>query len=300
MARFCSAIPWQRWQARACAALTHGQGPRIALARQPRSAEESERAWRWSGDRPAKLWYGYWRAKFVPWFSLSSPWCTVHKKLFFLLYVTCYLCWPAHADDNKKYYTMEDLRAGRAPLTTVSPIFGELVAFRMPGNFKIVTEEVKGAFYIREAVLKNETAFHWSQMITVTGAKGLAGNPNLNPRKMAEQIVTGFKPACPTTFSEQSLGALTISGHDGYATLASCGTVQNGGYTHSEAALLIFIKGAQDYYTLQWAERGAATEASADLSDARWQDRLKTLNPILICKRVAGEPPPYPSCIQQQ
>jgi hypothetical protein len=209
----------------------------------------------------------------------------MHKKLVLLLSITCCLYFPSHAEDGKKTYSIEDAKAGRAPFTWLSPIWSELVSFTTPGNFKVVTEQVKGGFYIREAVLKDETAQRWTQMVTVTGAKGVAANPNFNPRKMAGPIVAGFNRACPTSFSEKEIGALTISGHEAYATLASCGTAQNGGYAHSETALLIFIKGNEDSYTLQWAERGAASDASLDLTDGKWQDRLKTLNPVMIARR---------------
>jgi hypothetical protein len=167
----------------------------------------------------------------------------------------------------------------------LSPIWGEVVSFVVPGNFKVVNEQVKGSFYIREAVLRDETAARWSQMITVTGNKGAANNANLNPQKVSEGILALFKRACPTSFSKKDLGALTISEHEAYAALGSCGTAQNGGYAHSETVLLICIKGAEDYYTLQWAERGDATDAALDLSGAKWQERLKTLNPITIFRR---------------
>jgi hypothetical protein len=213
----------------------------------------------------------------------------MRKELVLLFYMTCSLWLPARADDNKKGYTIEDVKAGRAPFTWLSPIWSELVSFTTPSSFKIVTEQVKGNFYIREAVLRDESAERWTQMVTVTGVKGAASNPAFNPQYMKGQIVAGaFKRVCPTAFSEKEIGALTISGlgqHEAYATLAGCGTAQNGGYAHSEAALLIFIKGTEDSYTLQWAERGVPSNAPLDLSDGKWQDRLKTLNLRMIARR---------------
>src|ERR1700733_1809897 len=61
--------------------------------------------------------------------------------------------------------------------TVISPIYGQLVRLSMPSNFIAAAENVNGPSYIREAVLKGETIKAWTQMITVTGAKGLAGNP---------------------------------------------------------------------------------------------------------------------------
>jgi hypothetical protein len=67
-------------------------------------------------------------------------------------------------------------------VTVISPIFGQLVRFSMPSNFVAAHEATKDTFYIREAVLKGETVNRWTQMITVTGAKGLAGAPFFSAR----------------------------------------------------------------------------------------------------------------------
>jgi hypothetical protein len=69
----------------------------------------------------------------------------------------------------------------------------------MPSNFAVVFENAKDGNYIREAVLKGETAQAWTQMITVTGAKGLAGNRQVTPESFAVGIAAGFKKACPDT-----------------------------------------------------------------------------------------------------
>src|SRR3954454_20104419 len=114
-----------------------------------------------------------------------------------------------------------DRRAERAPraaslthaqappaFTVISPIYGQLVRFSMPSNFAVVFENAKDGNYIREAVLKGETAQAWTQMITVTGAKGLAGNRQVTPESFAVGIAAGFKKACPDTFDANPLGAV--------------------------------------------------------------------------------------------
>src|SRR4051812_8276755 len=81
-------------------------------------------------------------------------------------------------------------RTGTPPaaFTVISPIYGQLVRFAMPSNFAVVFENAKDGNYIREAVPKGETARAWTQMITVTGAKGLAGNPKVTPESFAVSI----------------------------------------------------------------------------------------------------------------
>ena len=66
----------------------------------------------------------------------------------------------------------------------VSPVYSELVAFSIPSNFVAGAERNDGTTYTREAVPKGETVEKWKEMITVTGAKGLASQPNASAREI--------------------------------------------------------------------------------------------------------------------
>ncbi|UPK37526.1 hypothetical protein IVB18_09600 [Bradyrhizobium sp. 186] len=180
----------------------------------------------------------------------------------------------------------------------ISPIFGQLVSFSMPSNFVVVFENTKGGHYIREAVLKGETPERWTQMITVTGEKGLTSNPDASPEKLAGSIAGGFKSACPDSFAAKPLGATTFGRFEGFVAVIGCGRVDSGPTRHSETALLITLKGATDYYTIQWAERGAESD-EPQVNDERWQTRLRELRPIDLCPIVSGEAAPYPSCVNK-
>ena len=186
---------------------------------------------------------------------------------------------------------------GPAPTAfrAISPIFGQLVMFGMPSNFVTVFENTNGPNYIREAVLKGETVNRWTQMITVTGAKGLAGNPKVSPETFAGSIANGFKSACPNSFTAKGFGPAKFGDQDAYVAVASCGRVESSADKHSETALIVTVKGNADYYTLQWAERGPTTAKGAT-DEARWQARLRQLQPIRLCPVVPGERAPYPSC----
>jgi hypothetical protein len=182
----------------------------------------------------------------------------------------------------------------------ISPIFSQLVMLSFPKGFKTVFENTNGKQYTREAVLEGETVDQWTQMITVTGAKGLAANRNLTAQSFVERIASGFKGACPDTFSAEAVGAMKFSGRDAFVILAGCGSAGSAGPEHSESALLIAIKGAADYYTIQWAERGPASNRPTAFDDAKWTARFKALNPIKICRLVPSEAPLYPSCVNQK
>jgi hypothetical protein len=183
-----------------------------------------------------------------------------------------------------------------AAFTVISPIFGQLVMFSMPGNFVAIGENTNGPSYIREAIPKGETAERWTQMITVTGAKGLVGNPKVSPEAFAGSIVGGFKSACPDSFAAKALGPTKFGEHDAFVVVAGCGRVEQAPDKHSETALVIAVKGSADYYTLQWAER-TPPSAKPAVDDTKWQERLRLLQPIRLCLIVAGERAPYPSCV---
>jgi hypothetical protein len=204
---------------------------------------------------------------------------------------------PASAQDKAD---IEALRKQGYSVRMISPIFGQLVMLSLPTGFTTVFEDTSGSQYTREAVLDGETVERWSQMITVTGAKGLAANPRVTAQSFVEQIAGGFKNACPDTFSAKGLGALKVSGRDAFIALAACGTVASDGSAHSESALLVAIKGATDYYTIQWAERGPASARPMSFDEAMWKERFARLGPIKLCPIKAGEAPPYPSCANQK
>ena len=185
-----------------------------------------------------------------------------------------------------------------ASLTVISPVFGQLVRFSMPANFAAVSESTRDSFYIREAVPKGETARQWSQMITITGARGQADADNFSPQGLAGVIAGGFKRACPDSFVAHGLGATKFGVHEAYAAVAGCGKVGADG--HSETALIIAVKGSSDAYTIQWAERTAPASSGGDIDEAKWQGRLHELMPIRLCAIVPGEAAPYPSCLQQK
>nr|WP_245502384.1 hypothetical protein [Bradyrhizobium betae] len=180
----------------------------------------------------------------------------------------------------------------------ISPIFGQLVSFAMPSNFSVVFENTKGGHYIREAVIKGETPERWTQMITVTGEKGMTLTPSASPEKFAGTIAGGFKSACPDSFAARPLGALKFGRFEGFGAVIGCGRVDSGPTRHSETALLIALKGTADYYTIQWAERGPESD-EPPVNDERWQKRLLDLSPIELCPIVAGEAAPYPSCVNK-
>lgn len=189
--------------------------------------------------------------------------------------------------------------AGEPHLATISPVFHQLVAFSLPPEFKsqkATYEHNSGTFYIREHVPEGETVDKWSRMITLTGARDLASNPNATPQAMLERMAAGFRRHCPDTFSTTVPGAQTIDGFQAFEVIAGCGHLGSGSDAYSEAAIMVAVKGSADYYTLQWAERGRDSPRPLTLDATYWTRQLARLSPIRLCPIVPGESAPYPSC----
>lgn len=184
-------------------------------------------------------------------------------------------------------------------IRTVTPVFDQIVSFVHPVGFRLVFENVAGSNYIQEHAPQGETTKDWSQLITMTGHKGLAAQSQLTPGAFAQQMAAGIQRSCPDTFAARPLGNLKISGHDGFVALVGCGTVTSGA-PRSEVVLLVTAKGTADFFSIQWAERGAPIAQPPLLDEEQWKARFRRLGPIRICGKVPGEGPPFASCMDPQ
>lgn len=185
-----------------------------------------------------------------------------------------------------------------ASRVAVSPIYSQLLAHGMPSGFKVVFEKDSGPEYIREAVPEGQSVQQWTQMVTVTGAKGLAANPNATPRRFVEVMAAGFQKACPDSFAAKMVQEGNLpTGQATFTAWLGCGaTGAAPDPLRSESVLVTAIQGAADIYSVQWAMRGAPLKAAPEFDGAVWGPRFKALMPIRVCDQVKGESAPYPSC----
>lgn len=185
-------------------------------------------------------------------------------------------------------------------VVSVTPIFSQLVSLGTPRGFVAVFEKPTAVSYIREAVPQGETVDDWTQMITVSGYKDAATEPNLTPKAFLGTIAAGFQQACPSSYGAKILSEAKISGFDAIVAVLSCGVSPTTAGKTSESALIAVIKGQADVYTIQWAEHGALSRSPIQVDEAKWQGRFNALAPIKLCPIVAGETAPYPSCVGGQ
>jgi hypothetical protein len=137
-------------------------------------------------------------------------------------------------------------------------------------------------------------------MITITGIKGIAAHPAMTPQVGAKRLAGILNAKCPETFVAHPLDDTKFNGHDAFMFVVACGNLKANGGERSEMVLIIVIKGATDYYTLQWAERGRAMDSVPKLDVAKWKQRAEALQPFRLCDIVPGEKAPYPSCLSEK
>ena len=183
--------------------------------------------------------------------------------------------------------------------TIIAPVFSQLVTGPLPDGFIPVTENASATGYINEAIPKGEKIEAWTQLITLTGAKGLAvGEDAVTAVGFADYIAGGYKGACPdTTVAEQFETPAIKGARQTFMGYLSCGSVHTG--AHSESMVFLVMVGAQDIYTLQWAERGAPQARGIAYSREKWANRWDILLAAArLCEILPGEAAPYPSCVQ--
>ncbi len=155
-------------------------------------------------------------------------------------------------------------------------------------------------FFIAEHVAAAETVNGWTQMQTLTGHRDVgAGRDAAAVAQMAEAIAVnfldGYRAACAVEVDALPMPVSATPGaRAAFGAYMGCANVRGQG--HSEEMVVLVLVGAQDSYTLQWAERGAARPAFAREEFARWQPRLDRLARARLCTVPAGEAAPYPSC----
>ncbi len=224
----------------------------------------------------------------------------VKKIILASLFVTSPFCSVAYAGDKEPTPVLSELRDQGKSISSITPIFSQLLMFSVPKGFTPVFEKNQGIQYVQEYVLEGQSTKLWSQMLSISGAKNLANLPNISPQKFIDGMANGFKHDCPDSFNSVTLGTMKIDGFDAYASILSCGIAMPAAFPYSESALIVAVQGAKDYYTIQWAERGAASKVALAIDTALWKDRMNKVNPIRLCPIVAGEAAPYASCAERK
>lgn len=161
---------------------------------------------------------------------------------------------------------------------SLSNVFSQQVFYNIPSGFsnQLLSERANDTNYIHERGLIGENVDNWTQVITVTGLKNTAANKNLTPMTLIGMVTLDFQKACPSSFDGVKFFEGTVGNNIPAAVaVLSCGTVKD----KSETTLITAIKGSNDYYTVQWAERGKASKKPLKIDEKKWVERLNLLAP---------------------
>jgi hypothetical protein len=163
-------------------------------------------------------------------------------------------------------------------VTTMTNAYAQAISVETPGDFQAGFEKAQDGFYILELVPKGEAVENWTQLITLTALEGKTGGA----QQYAQGIVGQFAQACPETFTVAELEPPEVTGARAVAAaFAACGDL--GGY--SESVVFITFDGAQDAYSLQWAEHGPAVAEPPAYDPSHWQVRFDLLSTALFSDR---------------
>ncbi len=161
---------------------------------------------------------------------------------------------------------------------SLSNVFSQQVIYTIPNGFsnQLLSERANDNNYLHERGLIGENADNWTQVITVTGLKNTAANKSLTPMTLIGMVTLDFQKTCPSSFNGIKFFEGTVgNGIPAAVAVLSCGTA-NG---KSETTLITAIKGTNDYYTVQWAERGKASKKPLKIEEQKWGARLNLLAP---------------------
>lgn len=173
-------------------------------------------------------------------------------------------------------------RATDKGMTAVTHVFSQVVSYQLPAGFVPAYEDTKNGTYIQEATKEGESVENWTHLITLTGRQDLAVDGKLEPVDLANAMLDQYQSACPDTFSSKGLGGSTIDSHEAFSAYFSCGSIGENDAAQSESAVIIFIKGARDFYSLQYADRAEASETPIEFDEVLWHPRLQQLFPISV------------------
>ncbi len=209
----------------------------------------------------------------------------MNRKLF-LAVVISVLSSISHAD-GVKYLNDAAAKAAQQglPFRLSTKIFSQAISIRIPKGFEAISSGAKKNYYLQEWVPVGEEPQSWSQMVSLTGIKGASRNPKMEAKLFTGFTANQFKKACPNSFAAAAFGEFKLSGHDAFMAVISCGNLAStgasysttDGKSYSETLMHISIKGINDLYSVQWAERGAASTTPLQIDAPKWLAKAKQL-----------------------
>ena len=154
-----------------------------------------------------------------------------------------------------------------AAMEVVQPVYGRNIAFQLPRAFVLAyrATDPRG-FYIAEYVPEGETVEGWTQMITLTGMRSIGGakvddaelaGVMFNRPRCSDWLYTDLGPVpAPTSVTQRTI----VIGCDRASPAAANGA--------AERAVIAVLRDSENVWTVQHAQRAAASAALFDTAKA--------------------------------
>lgn len=182
-----------------------------------------------------------------------------------------------------------------------TPIFSQIVVFRIPMGWKPAYEKASATTYIMEFIPNDQKLDDWKEMISIQGFKNFAKVPNSSPQMAIALLATGIKKSCGDNFVGQFFGDAKIDSFNASIAFIGCANMSQDypsgiiGKGKSDVGYYIVIKGDNEIYMIHRSARGAAfNPKTIPISQATLDGWASGLLPIKICERNPNIPTTAP------
>lgn len=170
------------------------------------------------------------------------------------------------------------------PMRTWSKrVFAETISFRYPDRFTRDVEAANPLTYRHTFLLEGESLERWSEVIAVQVFKDDRAMTKQTPGAFLRTLEDVTRKTCAGAVTLQSLRPAEVRGYEAAAAVMRCGAAPGRGDADVETTLSVVIAGRADLFVIDWAERGAASRASAAIDVRAWEARLRQLEPLHVC-----------------
>ncbi len=166
-----------------------------------------------------------------------------------------------------------------ADLAVVQEVWSRTLGFTLPRPFVPAFRSIARGTYLAEFIPDGQTVANWTRMVTASGSLG-AGAAHLSDAELANALFD--RGSCQGRVF-RDLGASPAPIVSRRTLIIGCGAAGQAG---SERAVIAFFRDTENSWTVQYAERGAATATF----EARAVASLAALAPFVTCK--AGDTRP--------
>jgi len=203
----------------------------------------------------------------------------VHVKKFFLLTL---LSLTGMAEAQSLQDKLYDVNEQGKPVVSVTHVFSQNVAFNYPKGFVPAFSNVKDNLYTQEHVLKGQTVETWTQMFSLRGFKDFSKNPNITVNNFGGRFLAMSEQICPKSYFGGKLMDFKVGNYDAALWFFSCGSIKHANGINSESTMMVVLKAENDFYNIQWAERGAPQNSPMEFDKNKWLPRFTAIMPIKI------------------